>query len=390
MTWQRAGRFAWIAPLLAVAIMVGYFAISVYPDDEDDGVEVLFGLTFVTYAAVGALIASRRPRNPVGWLFCAVGIFFAASETLYAYARAPAEPAGAAVAAWLTAWTAEPGAVLVVLLVLLFPTGHFLSARWRRAAIVLIAASVVWALALALDPGPLRPVESIANPVGVGGAGAILDPIAGFGPVIVLGGICVAIAGAIVRFRRARARERQQLKWLALAAGFLVAVVLASTALLLLVDVDQGAWDFVSALLVCAGIAALPVAAAIAILRERLYDIDVVINRALVYGALTATLAGVYLGSVLVIGSAVGESGLAVAASTLAVAALFGPARARIQAEVDRRFFRHRYDAAQTLADFGARVRNQVELDALSGDLRRVVSETVQPAHVSLWLRRRD
>ena len=370
--------------------MVGYFAISVYPDDEDDGVEVLFGLTFVTYAAVGALIASRRPRNPVGWLFCAVGIFFAASETLYAYARDPAEPAGAAVAAWLTAWTAEPGAVLVVLLVLLFPTGHFLSARWRRAAIVLIAASVVWALALALDPGRLRPVESIANPVGVDGAGAVLDPIAGFGPVIVLGGICLAIVGAIVRFRRARARERQQLKWLALAAGFLVAVVLASTALLLVVDVDQGAWDFVSALLVCAGIAALPVAAAIAILRERLYDIDVVINRALVYGALTATLAGVYLGSVLVIGLAVGESGLAVAASTLAVAALFGPARARIQAEVDRRFFRHRYDAAQTLADFGARVRDQVELDALSGDLRRVVSETVQPAHVSLWLRRRD
>ena len=252
-------------------------------------------------------------------------------------------------------------------------------------------ASAVWALALAFDPGPLGPVETISNPLGIDAVGAVLDPIAGFGPIVLLSCIFLAIGGAIVRFRRARGRERQQLKWLALAAGFMVAVLLALMALLLAVDTDQGAWDFVSALLVCSAIAALPVAAAIAILRERLYDIDVVINRALVYGALTATLGGSYLGAVLllqlVLQPLTADSGLAIAASTLAVAALFRPARTRIQAAVDRRFYRRRYDAERTLAGFGARLRDQIDLEALSGELRGVVSETVQPAHISLWLR---
>ena len=207
------------------------------------------------------------------------------------------------------------------------------------------------------------------------------------GPLVLASSIGLALAGVIVRFRRARARERRQLKWLALAAGYLIAVVVVTIALVLAFNTDEGAWDFVVALLICSGIAALPVAAALAILRERLYDIDVVINRALVYGALTATLAATYLGSVVLIGLAVGQSGFAVAASTLAVAALFRPARARIQEAVDRRFFRRRYDAAQTLAGFGARLRDEVELDALSRELRSVIRETVQPSHVSLWLR---
>jgi len=387
MSWERAGRLAWIAPVLALAIEVAYFAITTYPEDEDEGVEALFGLTFVTYTAVGALIASRRPRNPVGWLFCAAGLFFAASEVLYAYGRDPSMPPGAETAAWLTTWSGEPGAVAVVLLVLLFPTGRFLSPRWRRAGLLAVAASVVWAFALAFEPGPLQVVESIDNPYGIDGAGPILGPLAGFGPVVLLASVFLAIAGAIVRYRRAEAQERRQLKWLAAAAGFMVAVLVATIGLIIVVDTDQGMWDFISALLICAAIAALPVAAAIAILRDRLYDIDVVINRALVYGGLTATLAVTYLGGVVLIGLAVGKSGFAVAASTLAVAALFRPARARIQAAVDRRFFRRRYDAAQTLAGFGARLRDEVELDALSRELRDVIRETVQPSHVSLWLR---
>jgi hypothetical protein len=387
MSWERAGRLAWIAPALTLASEVAFYLIADYPDARSEGADVFFLLTFLTYAVVGALIASRHPRNPVGWLFCAVGLYFAGSEALYVYARDPSEPTGFVAAAWVHTWTGEPAAVAVVLLVLLFPTGRFLSRRWRLAGLGAIAASGVWAVALAFDPGPLRPVDTITNPLGFDEAGAVLDPIAAFGPVVLLGAICLAVAGAIARFRRARARERQQLKWLALAAAYLVAVVLATVVLLLLVDTDQGVWDLVSALVMCSGIAALPVAAAVAILRERLYDIDVVINRALVYGALTATLGGAYLGTVLLVGLTVGRSGFAVAASTLAVAALFRPARARIQAVVDRRFYRRRYDAAQTLEGFGSRLREELDLEALGGDLRGVVRETMQPAHVSLWLR---
>jgi hypothetical protein len=387
MNWERAGRLAWMAPLLTLASEVAFYLIADYPDKGSEGAEVFFFLTFLTYSVVGALIASRHPRNPVGWLFCAVGLYFAGSEALYAYARDPSEPTGYVAAAWVHSWTGEPAAVAVVLLVLLFPTGRFLSRRWRFAGLGAIAASAVWAGALAFDPGPLRPVKTIENPLGVDEAHAVLDPIAAFGPVVLLGVIFLAVAGAIARFRRARARERQQLKWLALAAAYLVGALLATVVLLLLVDTDQGVWDFISALVICSGIATLPVAAAIAILRERLYDIDVVINRALVYGALTATLGGAYLGTVLLVGLTVGRSGFAVAASTLAVAALFRPARARIQATVDRRFFRRRYDAGRTLEAFGGRLRDELDLEALTADLSGVVRETVQPAHVSLWLR---
>ena len=387
MSWERAGRLAWIAPLLTLASEGAFYLIADYPDSGSEGAEVFFFLTFLTYAVVGALIASRHPRNPVGWLFCAVGLYFAGSEALYAYARDPSEPTGSVAAAWVHTWTGEPSAVAVVLLVLLFPTGRFLSRRWRRAGLGAVAASAVWAVALAFDPGTLRPVETIENPLGVDGAGAVLDPIARLGPVVLLGVIFLAVAGVIARFRQARARERQQLKWLALGAAYLVAALLAMIVLLLLVDTDQGAWDLITALIICSGIAALPVAAAVAILREQLYDIDIVINRALVYGTLTATLGGAYLGTVLLIGLTVGRSGFAVAVSTLAVAALFRPARARIQATVDRRFFRRRYDASRTLDAFSARLRDQVDLGALGSDLRGVVSDTVQPTHISLWLR---
>jgi hypothetical protein len=387
MSLERAGRLAWIAPLLTLAAEVAFYLVADYPDKGSEGAEVFFFLTFLTYSVVGALIASRRPRNPVGWLFCVVGLYFASSEALYAYARDPSEPPGFVAAAWIHSCTSDPAAVAVVLLALLFPTGHFLSRRWRLAGMGAVAASTVWAAALAFDPGPLRPVDTITNPFGIDEAGALLDPIADFGPLVLLGIIVLAVAGAIARFRRAQSRERQQLKWLALAAAYLVAALLATMILLLVVDTDEGAWDLVSALLICSGIASLPVAAAIAILRERLYDIDIVINRALVYGALTATLGGAYLGSVLLIGLTVGRSGFAVAASTLAVAALFRPARARIQAAVDHRFFRRRYDASRTLDAFSACLRDQVDLDALGTDLRGVVHETVQPAHVSLWLR---
>ena len=383
MTWERAARHAWLAPVLAAAFSVAYHVIEP-PDSE--GVDVLFDLTFLAYATVGALIVSRHPRHPIGWLFCAVGVLAAADGVLYAYGNRPGEP-GASATAWVSAWSSEPSFVVIVLLLLLFPTGHFASRRWRLAGQAAVGSACVWALAIAFDPGPLRGAEWSANPLGIEAAGPVLGAITGIGLALFMLSLVVGVAGAIARFRRARGEERQQTKWLALAAGVMLALMLAEVALVLAVDTDEGIWDFVSALIICLGIAAFPVAAGMAILRHRLYDIDVVINRALVYGGLTALLGGTYLGIVLLAGLAVGESDLAVAASTLAVAALFRPARTRIQAAVDRRFYRRRYDAARTLERFSSRLRDELDLEALAADLRAVARETVQPAHVSLWLR---
>ena len=385
MTWERAGRLAWIAPALAAAFSAGF--LLVMPPGDADGVAVLFGLTFVAYAGVGALIVSRHTRHPVGWLFCGVGVVSAGQELAYTYASRPEKP-GATAAAWLSAW-GEPITVAIVLLLLLFPTGRFASRGWRLAGLAAVACAGVWAVGLAFDPGPLRSSESIANPLGIEAAGPLLGAIAEFGIVLFLAFVVVGVAGAIARFRSARGEERQQTKWLALSAGVLLAMLLLELALILAVDTDVGAWDFVSALIVCLGLASFPIAAGMAILRHRLYDIDVVINRARVYGALTAALGGTYLAIVLLAGLAVGESDLAIAASTLAVAALFRPARARIQALVDRRFYRRRYDAALTLEAFGARLRDELDIEALAADLRAVARDTVQPAHVSLWLRGR-
>ena len=382
MTWERAGRHAWLAPVLTAAFSVAYHVIA---PPESEGVDVLFELTFVAYATVGALIVSRHPRHPVGWLFCAVGVVTAADGVLYAYGNRPGEPGASA--AWVSAWSSEPGFVVIVLLLLLFPTGHFASRRWRLAGQAAVGVACVWALAIAFDPGPLRGAEATANPLGIEAAGPVLEAIAGFGVVLFLLTLVVGVAGPIARFRRARGEERQQTKWLALAAGGMLALLSIEVALVLTVNTDEGIWDFVSALVICLGIAAFPVAAGMAILRHRLYDIDVVINRALVYGGLTAMLGATYLAVVLLAGLAVGESDVAIAGSTLAVAAMFRPARARIQAAVDRRFYRRRYDAARTLERFSARLRDELDLEALGADLRAVVDETVQPAHVSLWLR---
>jgi hypothetical protein len=390
MRVQRASRRAWAAPALTVAC--GLTFLVAYPVEGDNEVGVFFLLVFVAYSATGALVASRHPANPVGWLFCAIGTGFAATEALNAYAAQPERPAGAQVAAWLSTWLGEPATAAIVPLILLFPDGRFLSARWRGLAWVAVGAAFLWAVALAFAPGPLT-VEAVRNPVGIEAAGGVLRPLTDIGAMVFTLLILVAIGGLVARFRSAEARERRQIKWVALAAGFAVAMVLVLIVVIASVNTDEGIWDTITALLVASALASFPVAAGLAILRHGLYDIDVVINRTLVYGALTATLAGAYLGSVLLLELALApltqDSGLAIAASTLAAAALFRPARAWIQGVVDRRFYRRRYDAARTLESFGSRLRDQVDLDSLTSELRGVVTDTVQPAHVSLWLRER-
>jgi hypothetical protein len=355
----------------------------------------VFLLVFVVLqlgtSGAGAVIASRLPSNPVGWCFLAMGVGMALAISSSVYAELGVDSRhgplpGDDVAAWFSNWIFIPvlfGVPLYLLLV--FPDGRFLSRRWRRVGVLLAAIVAVASVALAFKPGEIEPLE-LQNPLAFGGvAGELMTALDSITNLLALPGFALAVAGLVVRFRRSRGVERQQLKWFTYVAAF-VGIGLAGSILV------PGGWPadllFLIGLVALAG---LPVAAGIAILRYRLYDIDVVINRTLVYGALTATLAAAYLGSVLLLQLALSplteESDLAIAGSTLAVAALFRPARARIQRTVDRRFYRRRYDAARTLEGFGARVRDQVELDSLGAELRAVVADTMQPTHVSLWLR---
>jgi hypothetical protein len=286
--------------------------------------------------------------------------------------------------AWLSVWPFFPSLLLAgPLLFLLFPDGRLPSRRWRPVAWFVVVTVAAITVGAALKPGPLgeAPFTHVDNPVGIPGTRGFFEGMQAFGFLVVLA-VPLCVAALVRRLRRARGEERQQLKWFAYTAvAFAVAVVAGA-----LVPHEAA-----GQLLILFGVSLIPVGAGIAILRHRLYDIDVVINRTLVYAGLTATLAATYLGSVLLLQLALNPitsgSSLAVAVSTLGVAALFRPARARIQSVVDRRFYRRKYDAGQTLEDFSARLREQVDLEALGGELRSVVADTMQPAHVSLWLR---
>ena len=353
----------------------------------------LSAVVFSAFALVGAVVATRRPRNPVGWcigagaLLWSVGVLSNGVYWHMAFGD-PSPPAAADYVAWLGTWTFLPAFVLLLSLVpLLFPTGAPPSPRWRAVAWAAAIAGGVATLSNALAPGPLDAADFpwVDNPFGVGGLGLRTLASASF---IVVGAAALAgIASLVVRFRRARGIERQQLRWVAGAACLLVAFPVGGEAASSVLGADAG-WPGILLGLLCVAIAV-----AIALLRYRLYDLDVVINRTLVYGGLTAMLAATYLASVLLLqlalNGATGDSGLAVAVSTLAVAGLFRPARTRIQHAVDHRFYRRKYDGELTVDAFSARLRDQVDLGALEHELGTVVRETLQPAHVSLWLRGR-
>jgi hypothetical protein len=400
---MTARRLAWA--LAGLSLMLGIGAnvlLGAIPsedlprEDRLDLIDVLFSLGFVGYAVVGAMIASRRPRNPVGWLFCAFGVLYPAVGALWSYAMYGVYATddglpGQEAAAWLFAWSGEAVLFLVVALLLVFPDGRFLTRRWRGVGIAAATAAVLFATAIAFDPGPLYTFEALPNPLGIDGIGGGLETLRRLGSLS--GPVLLVLAGVslIVRFRRAEATERRRIKWLALGAASAVVLIVVFSTLELTTETDRGTAEVVTSVLALLSLLVIPAAVAVAMLRDRLYDVDVIINRTLVYGALTAALVGTYVGVVLmlqlVLEPLTEDSGLAIAVSTLAVAALVRPLRGRIQEAVDRRFYRRRYDAARTLEGFGARLRDQVELDSLSAELRGVVAETMQPAHVSLWLR---
>jgi hypothetical protein len=268
-------------------------------------------------------------------------------------------------------------------ILLLTPTGTLPSPRWRWWARVATAAPVVVLLAVTLLPQPLgAEYQSVANPLGLGALEAWLQAATGMGLAFAVLGVVVAAASLVGRFRRARGTQRQQLRWVALAAG----VVSLAAALVLAAMLTETPALFGWGLTLCAAI--LPLAIGAAILRYRLYDLDRIVSRTLTYGLLTVLLGGGYAGLVLGLGQLLGgDSSLVVATATLAVATVFRPARRRVQQAVDRRFNRRRYDAAQTIQAFSARLRQQVDLDSLSSELLAVVDQTMQPTQVALWFR---
>jgi hypothetical protein len=338
-------------------------------------------LIILACAGVGLLIVSRRPGNMIGWIYGLVALVFAAGEFAGSYVRRPLP--GRVWAALLPdlAWIAAIplGATL---LLLLYPTGRPPSPRWRLVLWAAVVATVVAVLASALTPGRMEYLPRVDNPLGLEQAGWVLDLIAQVAFGVIAAALFAAAGSLLVRWRRARGVERQQLKWLAYAAAMLVVVTLLTDFLPL------GLYGVVSTAVTLL----FPLATGIAVVRYRLYDIDRLINRTLVYGLLTTLLGAIYAAMVLVLGQGFGGVGgnppsWAVAGATLAVAALFQPARRRIQQGVDRRFNRRKYNTAQTIEAFSARLRDEVDLDTLSAELLAVVDQTMQPTTASLWLR---
>jgi hypothetical protein len=399
MRGRLVGVVAWAVAGVSIALHVVAIALYVAARDVDtpgDHLPILasvgFLACFVLFPVAGAFVVSRRPRHPVGWLLLYIGVALALNDFLFSYAdyaiyaRPGSLPAGIWLG-WLGACLDPLWLMAVALLLLLFPDGRPPSPRWRPVLWLVLGTAVLGSVHVALKPGTLNTeMLPAANPAGIESLSGLFDVVNGVLIVPFAVALILSAASVIVRFRRSRGEERLQMKWLAFAAGLLIAAFLVG----ILVLVSFG-YEDAGGGLVGAALAVVPVAIGIAILRYRLYEIDRVISRTLVYGLLTVVLGGAYAGLVLAgqwaFSSFAGGSDLAIAVSTLVVAALFLPLRRRIQGVVDRRFYRRRYDAQRTLDAFGSRLREQVELGALAADLRGVVDETMQPAHVSLWLR---
>jgi hypothetical protein len=377
--------------LVLVGLTVGLWLVVHRPVAGAVGYEywregMVNGLAFAT---VGTVIATRRPEHPVGWLFLGAGLVSAGGlvtgEFAAAFLAASGPSVGVAVAAWASYRFQAAIVGLLVGMLLLFPTGRPPSRRWWVLAWAIAAGVVLAWVGLGLAPTRYQDFPGVENPFGIAGLATVLRWIAGAGAVLSIVAFLGALASLFVRFARARGLERQQLKWFVYAAGLGFAV-------LFLPNLIPGASGVAGTLAWTLVPASLSAAAAVAVLRYRLYDIDRLINRTVVYGLLTVLLAGVYAGLVLILGELFGDLGAqppswAVAAATLAVAALFQPARRRIQQAVDRRFNRRRHDAAKTIEAFSTHLRDQVDLDTLSTQLLAVVDQTMEPTRVSLWLR---
>jgi hypothetical protein len=357
--------------------------------------EFAFLAVYVTIATVGAVVAVRRPRHRIGWLFLVSAWVFGAAELAHGYAH-HAVLAGTS-GTLLAQWAALLGVVLfdppfimmTMYLALIFPNGRLLSPRWRIVAGLLLAAVIALTVVRILSPGTIPGFPEFDNPLGVPRAAASLSLITSIVDALFVP-IVVAIAvGVVLRYRRATPGERQQFKWVALPA--IVLLVFLPVNELYLND-STGVTRVVRNVVFFPAFVGLPIGLAIAVLRYRLYDIDRIISRTVGYAALSVVLLAVYAAGTVALGSAVpavtgrASSGLVVALSTLAVATLFQPARRRIQRIVDRRFNRAHYDAARTIERFGQHLRNELDADTLLMEIRRVVDTSVQPMSTSFWM----
>ncbi|MBA2312530.1 MAG: hypothetical protein H0V97_06990 [Actinobacteria bacterium] len=397
MKARTSARLAW--SLAFISTLLAFFSSILLVANGVTLRDVLFEGAAVgpqlalTFPIVGAIIASRHPGNPLGWIFCAIGLSQGTVQLTYDYSLhalvlQPGSLPGGDFMSWVSAWTWIPGfALLITFSLLLFPNGHLPSRRWRyvgwvaggvTAILILLSAVTLWPFR---GPAIVRGTDSLP---GAQGALTLFD--AGLMLLLVTAGL--SLISLIVRYRRARGEERLQLRWFTFAALTLIAPVLVST-----IDGVPEAVSNIGNLIGLLVAPGLPIAIGVAIMKYRLYDIDRIVNRTLVYAAVSALLVLVYIAGVGVFGGALRQvtgqeaNSLAVAASTLAVAALFRPARARIQGFIDRRFYRRKYDASRTLEAFTDRLRAEVDLESLTGELLEAVHQTMQPAHVSLWLR---
>lgn len=388
-----------MAPVAVLALYVACTALTLWLKQVNGtGVAsesaIVFGVA--PYAAVGALILRRRHLNPMGWIFSAIGLLWATGALAEEYATRgfvlePGSLIAPVWAAWYGEWywLAFWGLVLVFM-PLLFPTGRIPSRRWRPVLFIAVV-TVGGFSALAALESRLQVVNTgvtAVNPFGIPGLIDIESGLlGGVLALLMLVSVCSAVASLVVRFRRSTGTERLQLKWFTYASVLFVAGFISMA----LIDTLSGSRSTAADVLVVALVPMPALGAGIAILRYRLYDIDRIINKTLVYGAVTALLALGYFAGIVAAQALVPvaqDSPVVVAATTLAMIALFRPLRNRVQAFVDRRFYRRRYDAARTIESFGSRLRQETDLDSLSRELLGLVNSTMQPAHASLWLKR--
>lgn len=393
---SRGAWFLWAAFVVTVAA-AAYVGLNPIEGAPIGIIDIVWASSFIGFPTVGALVVTRFPRRPLGWLLCLAPVVLMLGVLLSDVARrGNADPS--ATWEWL-AWFASLlfpiGLGMIAVTPLLLPEGRLPSPRWRPVVWLIAVGSAASALAEAVRPGayymgsgfsgPGR--GALYNPMGIEALRGSIDLLGAATVGMVMAGLVLSVLSLPIRFRRAQGAERQQLKWLVMGA--------ITIALALLVALMLGAVGFsngyVETGLAIVMILALPVAIGLAVRRERLYEVDVLINRTLVYVLLSTILASAYLGLVILLQALLGawtaDSDLAVAGSTLAVAALFRPLRGAVQSFIDMRFYRQRYDAAETLGAFSSRLRDQVDLESLRDELVGVVSHTMQPAHASLWLK---